>query len=40
LFTSAWPLIIFSSAVLLFLLMVSLLVRGMVTLIQTVQGQG
>jgi hypothetical protein len=38
--TQAWPLITFSVAVLLFLLMVSLLVKGAVCLVKTVHGPG
>lgn len=38
--TQAWPLITFSVAVLLFLLIVSLLVKGMVCLVKTVNGAG
>ncbi len=39
-FGTAWPLITFSVAVLLFLLIVSLLLRALVSLIKTVSGQG
>lgn len=37
---SAWPLVVFSTAVLLFLLLVSLLVKGLVLLAQTLYGKG
>ncbi|MEP0843293.1 MAG: hypothetical protein HRF43_11365 [Phycisphaerae bacterium] len=40
LMSGAWPLIVFSVAVLLFLLMVSLLAKGAVLLVKTLQGQG
>jgi hypothetical protein len=37
---TAWPLIVFSVSVLMFLLMVSLLVKGTVMLVKTIHGQG
>lgn len=38
--SSAWPLVTFSVAVLLFLLLFSLIVKGMVSLVKTLFGQG
>lgn len=40
LMNAAWPLIVFSVAVLLFLLLLSLLAKGTVVLVKTVQGKG